>query len=63
VSSLFPVAAGTGLETRLVDIGPIAPVRAVRTDQRKSTRSFARAVRQVRDVNQDRRIVARWMWS
>jgi hypothetical protein len=32
-------------------------------EQRESTRSFVRAVRRVRDINGDRRIVVRWAWS
>src|SRR4051812_5218483 len=32
-------------------------------EQRESTRNFVRAVRRVRDINGDRRIVVRWAWS
>ena len=31
-------------------------------EQRESTRSFVRAVRRIRDINGDRRIVVRWTW-
>jgi fatty acid desaturase len=32
-------------------------------EQRESTRSFVRALRRVREINGDRRIVVRWSWS
>jgi hypothetical protein len=32
-------------------------------EQRESTRSFVRALRRVREINGDRRIVVRWAWS
>jgi hypothetical protein len=65
----LPVLAVIGLALALARFAGLIPWTVVVVDrisgqeQPESTRNFLRAVRRVRDVNGDRRIVVRWAWS
>jgi hypothetical protein len=65
----LPVLAIIALALALARFAGLIPWTVVIVDrisgqeQRESTRNFVRAVRRVRDINGDRRIVVRWAWS